>query len=106
MHRVALLTVGALLLLSTSSAAHHGYGAFFRPDERTVSVEGEVNEIQYGSPHVIFTIKTERAAVYTVIWQSPLWLKRVAAVTPSTFAVGDHLIIVGAPARDPGSHEV
>jgi hypothetical protein len=106
MYRVALLTVGALLLLSESSAAHHGYAAFFRPEERTVAVEGEVTEIQYGSPHVILTVKTAGSTVYTVVWQSPAWLKMVAAVTSSTFAAGDYLIIVGAPSRDPSSHEV
>ena len=51
-------------------------------------------------------IRAAGPTVYTVTWQSAAWLKMVAAVTPSTFAVGDHLIIVGAPARDPRSHEV
>jgi hypothetical protein len=102
----ALFTVGAFILLSTSSAAHHGYAAFFQPSERTVSVEGDVEVIQYGNPHVVLTIRAAGPTVYTVTWQSAAWLQMVAAVTPSTFAVGDHLIIVGAPARDPRLHEV
>lgn len=106
MKRTMAPTVVALLFWAAPSFAHHGYTAFFSPMERTFTVEGDIERIQYSNPHVVFTINGDDGTVYTVTWQSPAWLKRIAHVTPDTFAAGDHLVIVGAPARDPASHEV
>jgi hypothetical protein len=35
-----------------------------------------------------------------------MWVERQAGVTKSTFARGDRLVVVGAPSRDPASHDV
>ena len=42
MKNVAFGVLGALVLASTTINAHHGYGGFFDPKERTVAVEGDL----------------------------------------------------------------
>ena len=102
---VLCFVVGAVAASATGSA-HHGYAGFFDPKERTVAVEGNLVSLVYGNPHVVMTIRSADSSVYTVTWQAARWVERQAHVTKSTFRVGDHLIIVGAPSRDPASHDV
>jgi hypothetical protein len=101
-----LCVVAALLVASATASAHHGYGGFFDPKDRTVAVEGDLVSLVYGNPHVIMKIRAADAGVYTVTWQAARWVERNAGVTASTFHVGDHLIVVGAPSHDAASHEV
>ena len=101
-----MLIVGTLLTAVAPMSAHHGYGGFFRPEERTVAIEGDVQSLTYANPHVVFTIQKNDGSIYTVSWQSPWWVERYAGANKDTFHVGDHLIVVGAPSRDPASHEV
>jgi Family of unknown function (DUF6152) len=101
-----VVTVGMLLLVATSLRAHHSYAGFFDPKERTVSIEGTLEDILYANPHVVMKIRSADSTVYTVTWQSATWVKRQAGVVKNTFKVGDRLTIVGAPSRDSESHEV
>jgi hypothetical protein len=48
-----LFVVGALLVASATASAHHGYGGFFDPKDRTVAVEGDLLSLLYGNPHVV-----------------------------------------------------
>ena len=102
----ALCVVGALVLASATVRAHHGYGGFFDPKDRTVAVEGDLESLVYGNPHLVMTIRGADSSLYTVTWQAASWVERQAGVTKSTFHVGDHLVIVGAPSHDSTSHEV
>jgi len=102
--RRAVLAVVAIVLASRSVGAHHGYANFFL-DQR-VSIEGNIEALQYANPHVVMKIRTADSTVYSATWQSAVWLKRVAGVTGTTFAVGDHVVITGCPPRDPTSHEL
>lgn len=107
MTKAATWIVGALLVASGGNvSAHHGYAAFYTPQERTVAVDGVVESVLYTNPHVVLKIRAADATVYTVTWQAPLWLERNARMTKSTLKVGDHLVVIAAPARDPASHEV
>ena len=106
MRSVAFGVLGALVMASTTINAHHGYGGFFDPKDRTVAVEGALVSLIYGNPHVVMKIRAANSSVYTVTWQAASWVERQARVTKSTFHVGDHLIIVGAPSHDAASYEV
>jgi hypothetical protein len=85
---------------------HHSYAGFYKPEERTVAIEGALEEFQYANPHVILTIRTADSSLFTVTWQSSLQLTRQANLTKETFKVGDHLVVIAAPSRDPNSREV
>ena len=101
-----LVTLGILLLAATSLRAHHSYAGFFDPNERTVRIEGTLEDILYANPHVVMKIRATDSTLYTVTWQSAMWVKRQAQVVKGTFKRGDHLVIVGAPSRDAESREV
>jgi uncharacterized protein DUF6152 len=100
------VAIGILILAATSLHAHHSYAGFFDPKERTVSIEGTLEDLLYANPHVVMKIRATDSTLYTVTWQSAMWVKRQAGVVKGTFKVGDQLVIVGAPSRDAESHEV
>jgi hypothetical protein len=106
------LTSWALVILIASAAqgttlrAHHGYTAFFDPAERTVAIDGDLVNLVYANPHIVMTIRAGNDALYTVTWQAMTWAERNAGVTKDTFKVGDHLVVVGAPSRDPSARQV
>ena len=106
MRRMIFAVMGILVLAASSARAHHGYAAFFQPTERTVAVEGDLESLVYANPHVVMKIRAADSTVYTVSWQAPGWVQRAAGVTRTTFKIGDHLMVIGAPSRDPASHDV
>jgi hypothetical protein len=106
MRRTLWVMVGILALAGNSSSAHHSYAGFYKPTERTVQIEGDLQSIRYANPHVVMKIRDAHATVYTVTWQAATWVERRSGVTKTTFAVGDHLIIIGAPSRDASSTDV
>lgn len=106
MTRMTLTVVAAVLLSAPALLGHHSYAGFYDTKERTVAIEGTLEEFQYANPHVILTIRTDAAAVYTVTWQSSMWVSRQANVGGDTFKPGDRLVVIGSPSRDPRSREV
>src|SRR5579864_8178602 len=92
------------ILAGSSARAHHSYSNFLL--DQTVSVEGQLVELRYANPHVVLKIRTAEGVVYTAEWQAAAWLDYHAHVTLTTFRVGDHVIVSGAPSRDPASHEL
>ena len=98
------LVLGAIVLAGSVASAHHGYAAFFL--DRTVVLEGNLESLVYGNPHILMRIRAADSNVYTVTWQAARLIERMAGVTSTTFKVGDHLVISAAPSRDPASHEL
>ena len=107
MKRILVAALGTVVLAGNSVAwAHHGYATFFNPTERTVAIEGDLENLLYSNPHVVMKIRAADSTVYTVTWQASRWVERQASVTKTTFKVGDHLLITAAPSHDPASHEL
>jgi len=106
MKRILWAVLGILVLAGGPVLAHHSYAGFYRPTERTVQIEGDLQSILYANPHVVMKIRDAHATVHTVTWQAATWVEKHSGVTKNTFAVGDHLIIIGAPARDESSPDV
>jgi hypothetical protein len=106
MRRAVMAVLGGLVLVGGSVQAHHSYSAFFDPQQRTVAIEGDLESLRYANPHVVMQIRTKDAILYNVTWQSAAWVERQAAVTRTTFKIGDRLMVIGAPALDPTVHEV
>src|SRR5262245_28004177 len=98
MRFTTLALIGATLLSGVPVFAHHGYSAFER--ENTVTIEGNIEEIKYMNPHSILMVKTSDSQMYTVEWLSLQQLRR-AGINYDTLKKGDHLVLSGAPARDP-----
>jgi hypothetical protein len=96
--RFRLFALLGTMLAGMPIQAHHGYSAFER--ENTVTIEGNIEEIKYMNPHSILIVKTSAPQMYTVEWLSLPQLRR-AGITYDTLKKGDHVVLTGAPARDP-----
>jgi hypothetical protein len=104
MTRVLSAVVGILVLVGSSVAlAHHSYGSFFM--DRSVSVEGDIHQLRFANPHVVLQIRTADSTIYTATW-GPAYQVERAGVTRTTLKIGDHVIVSGAPPRDPAAHEL
>jgi Family of unknown function (DUF6152) len=103
-HTLPVAIVFLVLAGGSSVRAHHGYPNFLL--DQTVSVEGEIVEVRYANPHTVLKIRTADGVVYTAEWQAASWLLFHAHVTLTTLRVFDHVIVSGAPSRDPESHEL
>ena len=91
------LVLVMLIAAAPSVVAHHGYTDFDR--ERVVTIEGTLEHIVYGNPHIVLQVKTA-TDTFTASWESPNMVSRRAQFTSSTLKVGDRLVISGCPARD------
>ncbi len=84
-------------------AAHHSFAAHYFEDQST-SIEGDVVEFAYRSPHawVYLTVSDGRGGQQRMSaeWASPDRLTR-AGITKDTIKPGDHVIITGSPGRNP-----
>jgi hypothetical protein len=104
MRRTFEAVVGILILAGGSAAlAHHSYGSFFL--DRTASIEGDIHQLRFVNPHVVIQIRTADSSIYTATWGPADQVER-SGVTKTTLKIGDHVIVSGAPPRDPASHEL
>jgi hypothetical protein len=102
MKRLASVLAG-ILVLSAATAAHHGYDDFFR--DKRVSVEGVLEELHYANPHVILKIRTDDGQLYTALWEGLRGVERRGG-DKTTLTVGERVIVIGSPPRDPASHDI
>src|SRR5215813_10158786 len=97
----ALLSIGALAVLTSPLLAHHS-GAMFEK-EKTITVEGVVKRFEYTNPHswLLVDVKNKDGSVTT--WgfeaEGPTTLMR-AGIRPSEFPVGTKITITGRPMKD------
>ena len=98
----------AAVAVGTPASAHHSFAAHYLEDER-VSVEGDLVQLDYRSPHswVYVNAKDQAGVVRRVSaeWASAPRLKQ-GGVTEETLRVGDRLVISGSPSRDPNDYRM
>ena len=107
--RVTLLTLlfGAVAV-GVPVSAHHSFPAFYF-EEQSVTVEGELVEFEYRSPHAWVRVmaKDDRGEMqqYAAEWANPTRLGR-GGVAKDTLKAGDHVVITGSPGRNPAEHHL
>jgi hypothetical protein len=83
------------------ASAHHSFAAHYFED-RTVSIEGELVEFEYRSPHawVHVLARDENGEVqkFSAEWANPNRLTQ-RGVTQETLKKGDRVVITGSPGR-------
>jgi hypothetical protein len=77
--------------------------------DRTVSVEGNVDEFLLRNPHSFVRAEvanqTRRIEMWLMEWSSGGQLGR-AGVSKDTLKPGDHVIVTGNPSRSPEEHKL
>ena len=104
-----LTTVAAAALIASPAAliaapafGHHSFSAEFT-DDVVDTIEGEVTEVLWRNPHVRYEVAVTDADGETVIWE--LQTNATTGLTRTgwyrdSIAVGDHIVVEGARARD------
>jgi hypothetical protein len=97
--RIGLAAAICLCIPAWSAHAHHSYGTFF--DLCTlVTIEGQVDTIDWKDPHIWIDLKTDDGVAYRAEWTSPRNLAR-DGVTSDRLKSGDRVAIAGSPPKDP-----
>lgn len=78
--------------------AHHSYAAFDRC--KPVALEGEIDNVEWVNPHIVIDLRTKDVGTYRIEWFALNQLVQRGIATGSLQS-GDHVIITGAPMRDP-----
>ncbi|PYR64795.1 MAG: hypothetical protein DMF87_15625 [Acidobacteria bacterium] len=96
------------LAVAAPAYAHHSFAATYR-EKDSVTIEGELVQLDFRNPHsfVHLDVKEKDGTVvrYAVEWGGVGQLGQ-QGVTRETLRVGDHVIITGAPGRNPADHRV
>ena len=107
---VVLLVAAAAVVggAATQAYAHHSFAATYR-ESQTVTIEGELVQLDFRNPHsfVHVMVKEKDGAMvrYAVEWGGAGQLGG-QGVTRETLKAGDHVIITGSPGRNPKDHRV
>src|SRR5262245_4005935 len=102
----ALVAIGLAAVARVS--AHHSFAATYFED-KTTKIEGDLVQFQFRNPHSYVHLEAADAEGvtqrWTIEWGSGMQLS-TQGLTPTTFKVGDHVIVTGAPGRDPEDHRL
>ena len=109
MKRYLVVSFVALTWLAgTRAYAHHSFAATYR-EKDSVTIEGELVQLDFRNPHSFVHLdvkeKDGTKVRYAIEWAGVGQLGQ-QGVTRDTFKVGDHVIITGAPGRNPADHRV
>ena len=92
-------SIGFVCLIARPAAAHHAYGTFFDLCSR-VTIEGQVENVEWKSPHVWLHVKLNDGTLHRLEWTNPQSLER-NGVKPDSIKTGDRIAVTGSPFRDP-----
>ena len=89
-------------------SAHHSFAATYFEDQ-TTKIEGDLVQFQFRNPHSYVHLEAADAEGvtqrWTIEWGSGMQLS-TQGLTATTFKVGDHVIVMGAPGRDLEDHRL
>src|SRR6266850_3693538 len=105
---VVLFAAAAAMVAGTRAYGHHSFAATYR-ESQTVTIEGELVQLDFRNPHsfvhVMVKEKDGSMVRYGVEWGGVGQLGQ-QGVTRDTLKIGDHVIITGAPGRNAADHRV
>ena len=109
MKRLIVLLIAATALLSGIKLyAHHSFAATYFEDKQD-TIEGDLSQFLFRNPHSFVHVdgkdKDGKPVTWAVEWGGGGQLGRTG-VTRDTLKVGDHVIIVGNPGRNPDDHRL
>lgn len=101
MTRTLLTLVMGTLVAGIPVSAHHSFATYYFEDQ-SITVSGEVQELQYRNPHAIVLVNVQdaegRVQTYAAEFASP---SRLAGqgFTKDTLKPGDFVVLTGSPGR-------
>jgi hypothetical protein len=105
---VLLVTTAALVAGAGRASAHHSFAATYLEDQ-SVTIEGELVQFLFRNPHSFVHVnvkeKSGQVVRYAVEWGGAGQLGG-QGVTSGSLRSGDHVVITGAPGRNPADHRV
>jgi hypothetical protein len=96
--RFVVLAAVAAASGAGDASAHHSYAAFDRC--KPIALEGEIDKVEWANPHIVIDLRAKDAGTYRIEWFALGQLAQ-ADIAAGTLQAGDHVIITGAPMRDP-----
>lgn len=91
-----------LLVIGVPLYAHHSFAAHYF-EEQSVSIQGELVEFEYKSPHawVHVMAKDDKGQLqrFSAEWANPNRLQQFT-ITKDTLKAGDYVIVTGSPGRN------
>lgn len=87
-----------VLLLPCFAVAHHTFGYTFNTSQ-TAEIDGEVVDVQWSNPHIVFSMRTEEGEIWTIESNSPNGMER-RTISRDIISVGSSFRLAGFPARD------
>jgi hypothetical protein len=96
------MTLIVAAIAGVPAYAHHSFAAQYS-ESQTMSIEGELVEFEYRSPHawVYILAKDNKGQMqrFAAEWANPNRLAR-QGITKDTLKIGDYVILTGSPARN------
>jgi hypothetical protein len=93
---------------AVTTSAHHSFAAYYFESE-SVTIEGEVEEFQFRSPHAILMLRARTPegamATYAAEWGNPRRLGS-QGINKDTLKPGDAVIVTGSPGRVAAEYKV
>jgi hypothetical protein len=101
--RVRLLIASAALsVLAATADAHHSIAGMY-DQSRRVTLDGVIAQYQFVNPHPFVVVDVTASNGTTESWKAELdnrWELQNVGMTPTTFNVGDRVVVSGSPGRD------
>ncbi len=95
--RRASLCLG-MLLLPWLAFSHHTFGYTFNTSQ-VAEIEGEVIDVQWANPHIVFSMRTDDGEIWSIESNSPSGMER-RTISRDVISVGNRFRLAGFPARD------
>ncbi len=108
MKRALLALAIATVMAAMPAGAHHSFARYYIEDQ-SITIEGEVHEFQYRSPHAIllFAARTPEGMTrtYEAEWSNPRRLGG-QGINKGTLKPGDFVVVTGSPGRAGSENKV
>lgn len=106
--KLLVLVFAGVTALGVRAYAHHSFASTYVEDQK-ITVEGDVLQFLYRNPHSFLQVEAKDADGKMVRWAVE-WggggQLGSQGVQRETLRPGDHVILVGQPARDPSDHRL
>jgi len=97
-----LIAPAALFLVAVTADAHHSIAGMY-DQSRRVTLDGVIAQYQFVNPHPFVVVNVTSTNGTAQTWKAELdnrWELQNIGMTPTTFNVGERVVVSGSPGRD------